>query len=250
MKRSVVVVLLSVFWCTVKPAASQEPVVIEVGGSVALANDYRFRGISQTQREMAVQAGIDVSGPVGLYGGVWGSNLNFGETSPDGRAQAEIDVFGGIQRNPGGVVDLDLGVTYYGYPGTSRDYNYSFVEVGFGAGRDFSVVSTGVSAAYSPDYFGGSGSALYVRGELGVPVPSTPLSLDVAVGRQAIEDNAVFGTPDYTDWSIGLKAGVAGFEAGVSYVGTDIDDADCVGGLDICEPSLLVNVSLSLSGGT
>ena len=145
--RALLVVMLLPVSLPLAQAAAQQGSPVELGGEVSLTSDYRFRGISQTLREMAIQAGVDVGGPSGLYAGVWGSNLNFGEDLPHGRAHAEIDVFGGVQYALGSVIELDLGVTYYGYPGTSSDYNYSFLEVGLGASRDFSVLSAGVSAA-------------------------------------------------------------------------------------------------------
>lgn len=244
MKRRGVAVGLSVLAFTAQPAAAQES-PFAFGGSVALVTDYRFRGISQTLREMAVQAGIDVSGPVGLYAGVWGSNLNFGEAEPNGRAQAEVDVFAGIERSVGAVVDAGLGVTYYGYPGADSEHSYDFVEVALSAGRDFSVFEIGASAAYSPDYFAGSGSATYLRVDVDVPLGASPFSLSTGVGRQWIEKNELFGTPDYTDWSVGLTAALEGFEAGIAYVGTDIDEAICE---DICKPRPVVSLSYALGG--
>ncbi|CAN5770371.1 hypothetical protein BH11PSE6_BH11PSE6_09190 [soil metagenome] len=60
------------------PAAAQEtapPPPITVSGSVGLVTDYRFRGVSQSDKEMAVQGGITVAHESGFYAGVWGSNL-------------------------------------------------------------------------------------------------------------------------------------------------------------------------------
>ena len=51
------------------PAAAQEeepPKPVTVSGSVALVSDYRFRGVSQTDKEMAVQGGITVSHESGV----------------------------------------------------------------------------------------------------------------------------------------------------------------------------------------
>jgi uncharacterized protein (TIGR02001 family) len=118
------------------------------------------------------------------------------------------------------------------------------VELGLGLGRDFSVFEVGGAVAYSPDFFGGSGSAVYTRAELGVPVGSTPLSLDLAVGRQAISDNEAFGTPDYTDWSIGLSAGLGVLDVGAAYVGTDLGESACFGGSDVCRRRLVLSLTL------
>jgi hypothetical protein len=139
MRRVLVAVSLAVPLWAPDPLVAQDGAPFEVAGVVSLASDYRFRGISQTLSEMAVQGGIEVSVPSGWYGGVWGSNLNFGEPSPDGRAQAEVDVFAGFSRGVGSGYEVDVGLIYYAYPGSSSDYSYNFVELGLGllpAARD------------------------------------------------------------------------------------------------------------------
>ena len=50
----------------------------EVSGNVAYATDYRFRGISQTDRDMALQGGFDYDFGNGFYLGTWASNVQFG----------------------------------------------------------------------------------------------------------------------------------------------------------------------------
>ncbi len=47
---------------------------IEISGNVALTTDYRFRGISQSDEEAAVQGGFDVAFEPGFYVGTWGSS--------------------------------------------------------------------------------------------------------------------------------------------------------------------------------
>ena len=52
----------------------------EISGNVAIASDYVFRGISQTNNEAALQGGIDYSydfGPAAVHAGIWGSNVKF-----------------------------------------------------------------------------------------------------------------------------------------------------------------------------
>ncbi len=49
----------------------------------AVTTDYRFRGLTQTQNDPAVQAGFTLAHDSGfLYLGLWGSNVDFGEGSP------------------------------------------------------------------------------------------------------------------------------------------------------------------------
>ena len=56
-------------------AEAAPPPAITVSGSATIASDYRFRGVSQSDQEMAVQGGITVAHESGLYAGVWASNL-------------------------------------------------------------------------------------------------------------------------------------------------------------------------------
>lgn len=49
----------------------------EVSASATLASDYRFRGISQTSRNPAVQGGIELATDSGFSFGLWGSNVDF-----------------------------------------------------------------------------------------------------------------------------------------------------------------------------
>lgn len=60
------------------PAAAQDtapPKPVTVSGSVGLVSDYRFRGVSQSDENLAVQGGFTIAHESGLYIGTWGSNL-------------------------------------------------------------------------------------------------------------------------------------------------------------------------------
>ena len=56
--------------------------------TVAFTNDYAFRGVSQSDEDVAIQASLDWSHPSGFYAGFWSSNVDFFEPS----AQIELDV--------------------------------------------------------------------------------------------------------------------------------------------------------------
>lgn len=216
--------------------------MVSASGSVAVVSDYSFRGISQTQKEVAIQGGIEIAGPSGLYLGTWGSSLNFGEADGVVRAQAETDIYGGIRPSLAGTT-LDLGFVFYGYPGTDAQYDYNFIEFALGASRSYSTLTVGAKAYYSPDYFAASGSSLYLVGSAGVSIPNTPLSLAGTVGHQSIDDNSAFGTPDYLDWSAGATLNVIGLKLGAAAVGTDLDQAECFAGSELCKTRLVLSVA-------
>ena len=229
------------------PAAAQDAEMpVTFSGSVAVASDYAFRGISQTLEDPAIQGGVTgAAGPA--YLGVWGSNVDFGEGDPVGRATAEIDVFGGVRASLGGVADADLGFTYYAYPGTGDVYEYDFLEFALGVSRAVSTATVGVKAAYSPDFFLASGSSLYLGGSLGVGLPSTPLSLAATLGRQSIDENGTFGVPDYVDYSVGASLSVLGIGLGAAVVGTDLEEDECFGGAgafgELCKTRVIFSIS-------
>lgn len=47
--------------------------------NVAVTSDYRFRGVSQSAKDPALQGGVDYTHPTGLYLGAWGSTIDFGD---------------------------------------------------------------------------------------------------------------------------------------------------------------------------
>lgn len=86
--------------------------------NVGLFSQYVFRGLTQTNEEIAVQGGFDYSHASGVYVGVWGSNVSWlrDNGSYDGGGSAEIDIYGGYK---GAVGDFtyDAGLLQYWYPG-------------------------------------------------------------------------------------------------------------------------------------
>ncbi|HSQ72278.1 MAG TPA: TorF family putative porin, partial [Rubrivivax sp.] len=83
-------------------------------GNAGLYSDYRFRGISQTNKKPAFQGGFDVGHASGFYVGNWNSNI---DSSFYGGSNLEMDFYGGFR----GAVDVfsyDVGVLYYAYPGS------------------------------------------------------------------------------------------------------------------------------------
>ena len=79
------------------------PALAEISGNVALTTDYRFRGISQTDRNPAVQGGFDWSHDSGFYLGTWGSNVDFA-------GSLELDYYGGYANNINDNLAYDVGV--------------------------------------------------------------------------------------------------------------------------------------------
>lgn len=216
------------------PALAQEKSFLsgEFSANVGIFTDYSFRGISQTGEDPALQGGFDYAADSGIYAGVWGSNVDFGDD-----AQLEIDYYGGYAGEVG-AVSYDVGFIYYSYPGTAADLN--FVEAVGSAGVDLGRVIFTAGLHYSPDNFAETGDAFYVYSTVEVPLPvkgAVGFALSGTIAYQDISDEAGFGVPDYVLWDIGVTASVAGFDLDLRYHDTD------VAGCDACDARLIFSVS-------
>jgi len=191
-----------------------------VTGGATLVSDYRFRGISQTDRRAAVQGTLSVAHRSGFYATVWGSSID--DYVANGGDQ-EIDLIGGWRKSIGATT-VDVGVLYYWYPG-SGGINSDFVEPYAAVSHAIGPVTAKASVAYAPKQSGlsiGSGREdnLYLAGDLGLAVPKTPVSLTAHLGRSEGPSYLTIGR-GYTDWSIGATATWKALTVGLSYVDTD-----------------------------
>lgn len=234
MRTSIKGLLALALLSTSMPVFAQEaadpPSDVTVSGGVTLVSDYRFRGVSFTAEDPAVQGTININHSSGLYGGVWASNL---EDSPV-FGSLEIDLYAGYKAEVAPGITLDGGLLYYYYPnGDSRAAAIPPATVGAPLNSDYFepyVSLTGaigpatvkVGAAYAWDQAAlGSDDNLYLYTNLGLAIPETPVTLNAALGYS---DGALAFGGSYWDWSIGADVALgSGLTAGVKYIDTDLD---------------------------
>jgi uncharacterized protein (TIGR02001 family) len=169
---------------------------ISIAWNVGVANDYAFRGVSQTKENTSVFAGVDASYKE-FYLGAWQSNVNF-KPFGDNDTDHEIDLYGGWKPTVAGV-ELDVGFIYYAYsnqPSYLPDVDY--IEGYIKASKAFGPVTVGGSFFYSPEFTGHTGDAEYYEGNLSWAVDKK-LTVSGAVGRQEIEKAS-----GYTTWNAGV----------------------------------------------
>lgn len=182
-----------------------------VVGGAALVSDYRFRGLSQSNEEAAVQGYATIKHDSGFYAGFWGSSVGFNNGS-------EVDAIVGYATDLGGVT-VDGGVTYYIYPGgttASTDVFEPYLSFSGALGP----VTAKVGAAY---IFEGQNAAanqdnIYLYTDLSAAIPSTPLTLKAHYGYS---DGYIGAGGNYADYSIGAAATWKALTFGVSYVNTE-----------------------------
>ena len=62
-----------------------------VSANVSIASDYIWRGMTQTDG-IAVSGGFDYAADSGFYAGIWGSNVNFNDSTGSGNGAELITI--------------------------------------------------------------------------------------------------------------------------------------------------------------
>ena len=185
----------------------------EISANLSGASDYRFRGISQTQLDPAIQGGVDYNHKSGAYVGTWASNVS--KAFYPGGAGQEIDVYGGYRTEAAGV-GIDVGVLRYNYPSTTTNFDTNEVYAGVSKGP----VSLKVSQS-TTDYFGTANSKGTRYYDLGVSIPAGKFTISAHAG---LTDVANQTTNDYKDYSVGISRDVAGFTVGGKWFTNNLKD--------------------------
>lgn len=104
----------------------------QVSGSVALVSDYRFRGVSLSDRGPAVQASLAYDRSDGWYAGAFASTLRFGRA---GQTRAQLLTYAGYAWRLRDGLNSDVGVGYSAFFGGASGYDYPELHVGLTAER-------------------------------------------------------------------------------------------------------------------
>lgn len=191
-------------------------------GYVQGVSDYRFRGLSLSGGDFAVQGTINLNHSSGFYVGAWSSSL---EDTPV-YGSAEVDLYGGWTKSIGSGITADIGLLYYVYPnGRVGKANYFEPYASLTAAIGPATAKVGVAYAPSQDSLGNQDNT-YVYGELGAGIPSTPVSVLAHLGYddgvQSPDLLTGAGTGGGFDYSLGATYAITPkFSVGASYIGVD-----------------------------
>lgn len=188
-----------------------------VSGNAALVTDYRFRGVSFSDEDIAIQGGIDIEHDSGFYVGTWASSI---EDSPV-FGHTELDVYVGWSGEVTSGLSLDVGVLAYLYPNGNvgdADYVEPYASLTYAIGP--AEVTTGVAWAPSQNSIGNDDN-LYIYSDVGVGIPGTPISVG---GHLGYTDGSLSIDPDgdYWDWGLSAEAAFGMLSIGVAYVSTAV----------------------------
>jgi len=209
-----------------------------ITGNVGLFSQYVFRGIAQTDEDVALQGGFDYSHASGFYIGTWASNVSWLKDAPAGATPAysssslEVDVYGGFRGTIGDTgVGYDLGVLQYIYPGNR---NPGFVKAD--TTEVYAATSWKFLAAkfsYSlGDTFGVNDASGTWYLDLAANYPITEqLTLNLHYGIQEFNGSNAGVKNDsfasYEDWKIGVSYALPqGFTVGAFYTDTSMNNTE------------------------
>ena len=200
---------------------------LELSGNVAMVSDYRFRGVSFSDGDIALQGGIDLAHSSGFYVGTWGSTISGG--GPAG--ELELDVYGGWSGNVTEGVAIDVGLLYYIYPterelanvlGVDTDYFEPYASISTTLGP----VGASLGVAYAWDQSAlGDDDNLYIYTDLESAIPGTPLTVSAHLGWTdgvfSTDVDSLFNQKSSFDWGLGASYAVTeSLSLGFNYVDT------------------------------
>ncbi|MEY4269506.1 MAG: hypothetical protein RLZZ58_722 [Pseudomonadota bacterium] len=207
---------------TAAPAFAQDEASgpISVTGGVAVVTDYRFRGVSLSDNDIAVQPTLTISHESGFYAGVWGSNL--ADTLTYG--EVEVDLYAGYATDIAEGTSIDVGLTYYVYPDGKSAFGPSdyFEAIGKLSHTLGPVKLTG-TVGYSWDQAAlANDDNLYLGLGAAAGIPNTPVTLVGSIGYTDGALGALAPGGNYLDYQVGADVAVGPATLGVRYVDTDI----------------------------
>lgn len=192
----------------------------EISSTVTATSDYDFRGFTQTDEDPALQASLDYSNDSGWYIGTWASNVDF----PGYDGNIELDVYTGFSGGAEDGLGWDVGIVYYTYPNSdgsaTEDELLEFPEIY--AGLSYGLFSG--KLWYSNDFGGSDENAMYIQGDVDVPLPAN-LTLGLHAGY-SFGDYWEDDDAEYFDYSVGVGYTAGKFDLNLRYVDSDIDDLD------------------------
>lgn len=188
----------------------------EVSFNAAVTSDYRYRGISQSRLDPALQGGADyTNNPTGLYAGTWLSSIKWIKDA-GGDGNVEWDIYGGKRGNITDAITYDVGGLYYFYPRNGLPVNANTFELygQLGYGPAYIKYSHALTNLFGTADSKGSG---YLDIGANVDV-GNGFTLNLHAGRQNVRHNGAYS---YTDYKIGATKDLGVCSVAIAYFKAD-----------------------------
>ena len=224
MKKILVPTLIAAAIASLAPLAHAAEPESTLAFNAGVVSDYRYRGISQSRLQPALQGGVDYTDKSGFYVGAWGSTIKWIKDAGATAGPVELDLYGGY-KGAAGDLAYDVGFMRYEYVGNKLSAVSGAVNAN--TNEVYGAVTYGLfTAKYShaiSDLFGNANSKnssyldLSANFDLGDGYTLTP-----HVGRQIIKNAPTY---TYTDYSLTLGKDLGnGLAASLMLVDTNNDN--------------------------
>jgi uncharacterized protein (TIGR02001 family) len=210
----------------------------EVSYNAALTSDYRYRGLSQSRLDPALQGGADyVHNPTGLYAGTWLSTIKWTKDL-GGSGNLEWDIYGGKRGNLSADITYDVGGLYYFYPDNGLNPNANTFELygQLGYGPAYIKYSHSLTNLFGTADSKGSG---YLDIGANVDVGSG-FVLNLHAGHQEVRHNGAFS---YTDYKIGVTKDLGVCSVSLAYIKANTSGYLSPSGENLGKSAALLSVS-------
>jgi len=197
----------------------------EFSFNIGAASEYRYRGISQSRFEPALQGGADYThNPTGLYAGTWASTIKWIDDAGGGAKNVEVDLYAGKKGDLGKGFSYDVGGLYYWYPDNGM---YSITGANANTFELYGKISYGsayIKYSHSlTDTFGWADSKNSNYVDVGYDYDlGAGYTLNLHGGHQKIEGTV---GASYYDWKMGVSKEFYGVGFSLAYIDTDAKDA-------------------------
>lgn len=220
MKKMILSMLVTVVGSSSVPAFAADD---SLAFNAAVTSDYRYRGISQTRLDPAIQAGADyIRSDSGVYAGAWASSIKWIEDA-GGDSNVELDLYAGKRGNVGESLSYDVGVLTYVYPNNQlgdvagfENANTTEIYGQLGYGVAYLKYSHALTNLFG---FVDSKNSGYLDAGANISL-TEKLTLNLHIGHQEVENNSA---ASYDDWKVGLTRDFGIFTLAVAGIGTNAD---------------------------
>jgi len=180
-------------------------------------SEYRYRGISQSRLQPALQGGADYTDKSGFYIGAWGSSIKWIKDA-GGNAPMELDLYGGYKGTAGDVA-YDVGFLRYEYARNKLTPDANTNEV-YGA-LTYGIYTAKYSLSTSNLFgFADSKNSGYLDLSAALDL-GNGYSLTPHLGHQTVAGNGN-SKYSYTDYALTLGKDLgSGLSATAALIGTD-----------------------------
>ncbi len=193
----------------------------EVTFNAAVTSDYRYRGISQTRLQPAVQGGADyINNPTGFYVGTWLSSIKWTKDAGGG-GDVELDIYAGKRGELVKDVTYDVGVLTYVYPSNGLSGVPGFVSA--------NTTEVYGQLGYGPAYIKYSHALTNLFGfvdskhsgylDIGANIDAgNGFTANLHAGHQKVEN---VSAASYTDWKLGVTKDFGVVTGALAVIGTN-----------------------------